>query len=602
VVRRAPGRLDARVLLGQFYTPPAVANLLVALTIDGERASILDPACGDGALLCSAYDLLVRGGLAHADVLDRLWGFEVSPAAAQQAARALQERGAGGAPRILVGDFFDRDPDDPAIPRFDCIIGNPPYLRTQNQDDLDPAVRARLFAAAARAGVAAHTKTDLFGFFIYHALRFLKVGGRLGFITPASWLTSEYAVSLQTLLTNELQLTAIVSSSAESFFPQVAVHTVLILAERVDPGAVGGEAVLRFVTLRRPLAGDPQALARAIRGATRSYEDERLRVHVVPLASERAALAAAPGVARNWSRLLRAPLSFEKMAASPAFTTLEQIATVSLGYKSLQNDFYYVDEAIIAEHGIEPRFLEPIVMLGDMDGRRYFQEPAPVRWVFICRETEAELQGTGALRYIEAMAGRAIRARKQSGAGRTIQEVLAAQGGGHWYGPKARPHAANIWLRKAFDGVHAPLLFAQASVVDQRCNYLEPVPGLSWELLAAALTSTTFAYALEICGSASMGGGALEAATTRLRTYPVFDPRPLGSEDRAELVRLARLVWTEERPLDRSGTDCISGPRLCALDAWVLARTGTELSVERLHADLHDACRTRIRVARHRMG
>ena len=322
----------------------------------------------------------------------------------------------------------------------------------------------------------------------------------------------------------------------------------------------------------------------------------------MPLASERSALAATPGVARNWSRALRAPLSFEPMATSPAFTTLEQLATVSLGYKSLQNDFYYVDRATIEAHGIEPRFLQPIVMLGDMDGQRYLQRPEVTRWVFLCRETPAQLRGTGALRYIEAMAGRPIRARKQSGTGETIAEVLAAQSGGLWYGPKARPHAAHVWLRKAFDGVYAPLLFAQASVVDQRCNYVEPRDPLGWELLAAVLTSTTFAYALEICGSASMGAGALEAATTRLRTYPVFDPRPLDLAEQAELVRLARLVWTEERPLDRSATTCLPGRCLGALDAWVLARMDAGLSVERLHADLHDACRTRIHLARGRSG
>jgi hypothetical protein len=456
--------------------------------------------------------------------------------------------------------------------------------------------------------VQVHAKTDLFGFFMVHASRFLRLGGRLGFITPASWLTSEYAASLQVLLTGALRLSAIVSSSAESFFPEVDVHTVLVLAQRVDPAVDEPQAALRFVTLRRPLAELTagaryerlRVLAREITETSAPWEDGRLRVHVVPAAHERAALAAAPGVARNWSRHLRAPLSFERLFRGSAFTSLAQVGRVALGYKSLQNEFYYVDRATIDAHGIEARFLEPVVMLGDLDGLRYLQTPAAARWVFICREPQDALRGTGALRYIEAMAGRPVAQRKQSGPRRTIREVLAAQGGGLWYGPKARPHPAHVWLRKAVDTVYAPLLFSEARVVDQRCNLVEPGAGLAWELLAAVLTATTFAYALEVCGAASMGAGALEAATTRLRTYPVFDPRPLSAADRAELVRLARVVWTQERPLDLGRADRGPGPELLALDRWVLARAGEPLAAEQLHRDLDDACATRLRVARAR--
>ncbi len=612
-----PGGPDEQTLLGQFYTPPAVADLLVALTLEGSEGeagppTILDPACGDGALLASAYEWLAARGYLHAQLLESLWGFELSQAAATAATAALAARGEGS-PYILAGDFFAREPGQFAgareVPGFDRIIGNPPYLRSQNQDDLDPAYRARLFQAAARAGVRPHAKTDLFGFFIYHASRFLKIGGRLGFITPASWLTSEYAAALQTLLVGELRLSVIVSSSAESFFPEVDVHTVLLLAERVDPAAGERGAALRFVTLRRPLAeltagGERhdrvRALAREIREGTAPREDEVLRVHVVPVAGERAALAAAPGVARNWSRHLRAPLSFERLFGGPAFTSLGQVGRVALGYKSLQNEFYYVDRATIDAYSIEARFLEPIVMLGDLDGLAYLQGPAEGRWIFLCRESEDALRDTGALRYINAMAGRTVAQRKQSGAGRTIREVLAAQGGGLWYGPKARPHPAHIWLRKAIDTVYAPLLFKAARVVDQRCNYVEPLDGLAWEPLAAVLTATTFAYALEVCGAASMGAGALEAATTRLRTYPVFDPRMLNTAEQAELVGLARVVWTQERPLDLGRADGRPGPGLLALDRWVLARAGGRLAAEQLYEDLHGSCDTRIRVARAR--
>src|ERR1017187_3704605 len=36
---------------------------------------------------------------------------------------------------------------------------------------------------------------------------------------------------------------------------------------------------------------------------------------------------------------------------------------------------------------------------------------------------------------------------------KTISEVLSEQGAGKWCAPKAKPHPAHVWIRKAFDTV-----------------------------------------------------------------------------------------------------------------------------------------------------
>jgi type I restriction-modification system DNA methylase subunit len=186
--RQLPAR--ERTLLGQFYTPRPVADLLVALTVDPTHTKILDPGCGAGELLLSAYDHLAARG--HPDPL-----VEPSPASTStpppppsppaNCPTATPAPRPPSPPEISSPSPADPDP-------WDCILANPPYVRSQHQDARDPAARARLFAAAARAGVDADAKTDLFAFFLYQALSaHLKFGGRLGFITPATWLTSRYA-------------------------------------------------------------------------------------------------------------------------------------------------------------------------------------------------------------------------------------------------------------------------------------------------------------------------------------------------------------------------------------------------------------------------
>lgn len=327
-----------QILLGQFYTPRPVADLLVASTIDGERPFVLDPGCGSGTFLMSAYSYLAYAAtLSHKELLSIIWGFDVSPFAAELAVINLYRQDMAeyeNFPRINVSNFFNRSSKDtiefPApqaasgtlkvpvpIPSFDCIVGNPPYLRSQNQDDLDPNYRKRLFQTAVAAGFDAGAKTDLFAFFIYHSTKMMKEGARLGFVTPASWLTSDYAITLQKALLDTIRIQAVIASNAESFFPQVDVNTVLLIAEKGQKNAP--DEPIRFVTLKQPISvltsGSGEYWARVVAlsqalESNVSVENEKYRIKLVDPASERKALNDDRTKPRNWSKFLRAPLSY----------------------------------------------------------------------------------------------------------------------------------------------------------------------------------------------------------------------------------------------------------------------------------------------------
>jgi hypothetical protein len=209
-----------------------------------------------------------------------------------------------------------------------------------------------------------------------------------------------------------------------------------------------------------------------------------------------------------------------------------------------------------------------------------------------------DLRGTGALKYIEAMADRSAAEKKQTGKSQTIREALEAQSGGIWYAPKARPNKRHIWLRKAVDGVFAPYVFETPTLVDQRCNSLSPVEGIQWQELAAVLTTTLFAYSVEINGSASMGAGALEAPTTKLRGYPVLDVHALSAKERKHLVSLASSVWKSGTPVNWSDEAAHPDKALQELDRWVLATSERKVSRDKLYSDLRAVCLSRISVAK----
>lgn len=283
-----------------------------------------------------------------------------------------------------------------------------------------------------------------------------------------------------------------------------------------------------------------------------------------------------------------------------SFVPLDSLAEVSLGFKSLQNNFFYVSEATIETYKIEKRFLKPILMLRDLDSGAYLQNVDAQTWLFHCQERMLDLRGTGALRYIETMADHTASEKKQSGKGTTIKKALEAQGGGLWYAPKALPHKRNIWIRKGISGIFAPFLFETEALADQRLQGVTARVelGITWEELAAVLTLSAFAYSVEINGSSSMGAGVLEAPTTKIRGYPVLDLQQLKKTDRTRLVSLARSVWLKESPVDWSQGKAMVGKHLEALDEWMLQTIGSKVTTTVLYKDLHEACLARVGLAK----
>jgi hypothetical protein len=77
---------------------------------------------------------------------------------------------------------------------FTAVIGNPPYVLMQNAGlPLQEQYLGRHYRAA-------RYKIDTYMVFMERALQLLRRGGRLGFITPSSFLLNKYAESLRDLL------------------------------------------------------------------------------------------------------------------------------------------------------------------------------------------------------------------------------------------------------------------------------------------------------------------------------------------------------------------------------------------------------------------
>lgn len=327
-----------RILLGQYYTPAALADVVLSMTLRDHDRAILDPAVGSGTFLLRAYDRLRRKyRLDHADVLDSLWGIDISAFATELAVINLCRQDLSiqtNFPRVTVRDFFTVSPSDnielpvsratlgsmelvsSPLPAFDAVVGNPPFVRSQQLDDLDTQYKLRLSRLARDAGVYVDAKFDAFAYFLLHAYKFLHPGGSLGFVTSAAWLTSQYGAFLQRYLLEKFRIKVVLFSESEPFFPHQDINTVVVIAERPELDAPPASGEIRFVTLTRTLAdilpapstaqywtdldGVVDAWLQSPEGVYRGF-----RVSLCDAASELVALINSPRTPRNWAAPLR---------------------------------------------------------------------------------------------------------------------------------------------------------------------------------------------------------------------------------------------------------------------------------------------------------
>ena len=193
---------------------------------------------------------------------------------------------------------------------------------------------------------------------------------------------------------------------------------------------------------------------------------------------------------------------------------------VSLGYKTLMNDFFYLDQDTIDVWSIEERFLRPILRLSDLDPNAYRQPTSGKIKLFYCTVEPGDLRGTGAGAYIEWAARQETGAKKQSGSPMTWSEALEKQGGTYWWRPKAALKPTKIALRKGIDTIHAPFIFAKPVNVDQRLYTLKPGESVDEGLVTAYLCSSLFSLALEVNADLGLGAGVLTFGTRKLIDLP----------------------------------------------------------------------------------
>lgn len=249
---------------GKISTDPDLAALLAHLTIPsreggsslsqgsesvtgGSDSGVLDPCCGDGALLSAAYDRLLDLGSVHEEAIASLAGVEADPVAARLACvRLALKQPASLAPNPPISvDHADMFASAATIEEADVVLMNPPFRRYEAQDHhpVPPALRT-YYDEAIRTLDGAPPRTtgqqaNLFNSYVEYVAKAVSEDTRVGVILDNKWYHNGYGKRLRELLLERFEIECIVEYPHQGFFSGFTIATSMLVARRtghVDPG------------------------------------------------------------------------------------------------------------------------------------------------------------------------------------------------------------------------------------------------------------------------------------------------------------------------------------------------------------------------------
>ena len=261
---------EERHRLGQFYTPPPIAELIVKWAVRSSKDVVLDPAVGSGTFLVKAYQRLMElkveqtrksrepkdAGVIHKEILSQIFADDINPFPAHLTSMNLAMRNVQyptSEMNIIVEDFFNlrskmnvlapyviKTPKGEIrrqlkIPSFDVVVANPPYTRwVEIQDKTKKAINTSIGELLKKYKLSGGIgkETGIYVHFIMHAYEFLKKNGRLGMIVSSSWLQSNYGVNFVNFLLDYFKVKAVIDFNQRLFrIPLVATCVLLLEKE-----------------------------------------------------------------------------------------------------------------------------------------------------------------------------------------------------------------------------------------------------------------------------------------------------------------------------------------------------------------------------------
>jgi adenine-specific DNA-methyltransferase len=179
--------------LGQYFTPPHIARLMVAMLKASTKSAILEPSSGTGVFL---------DALREANYID-VQGVELDSELAKHVYFQVEN-----------ASFVSWRPTQ----TFAAVIGNPPYIRWKNLED----EQRNEITLSRHWGTLFNSLSDYLNVFIVNSIDVLQEDGELVFITPSFWLHTQHAEGVRNYLMQNGGITHLVSFGESQVFDGVS--------------------------------------------------------------------------------------------------------------------------------------------------------------------------------------------------------------------------------------------------------------------------------------------------------------------------------------------------------------------------------------------
>lgn len=539
---------------GGYYTPDAIGQFLAAWAIRSPSDEVLEPSCGDGALLAAAARRLLTLGASPIHAGHQLQGLELFASEAELARARLAHLGILEKNAITTGDFFEFDDQAWGIigRRFDVVLGNPPFLRYHTFPE---AQRQRAFRIMQTAGLNPTRLTNSWVPFLIAASLRLKANGRLAMVIPAELLQVKYAEETRAFLARHFGAIALITFR-RLVFPEIQQEVVLLLAEKkpesesgIDVIELGDAADLTDVAVTLRERPHLKTIDHAQEKWTQYYLEER-EIALLRAVKERADI-------RRFG----------------------QLGCVDVGVVTGNNAFFVLNESQAQTLGLTERTLPLVGRTAQIPGLELTRE----EWQRL-READSlcHLLNLPAVPFAELPPK--AQAYVRSGEEQGIHTGFKCRNRKLWY------IVPSLWSPDAFlfRQIHQyPKLVvngAGATSTDTIHRVRIHEPQKAGQIAAAFLNSLTFAFS-EVIGR-SYGGGVLELEPNEAEQIPV----PFFEDVRLDFAELDRLERMGDIEAILSQTDALllqekSG--FSASEAAVFRQIWRKLSGRRLGRKLH---------------
>ena len=207
---------------GVVYTPTEMADYVAFEMLKYKRngfegrIEILDPAVGEGELLISMINAVKENGLPIKAV-----GYETDEVVATKTQDLLQGMYPEASIEIRTGDFLEAV-ENKSVGKYDLVIANPPYVRTQIMGSEKAQEIAEKLKLAGRV--------DIYYAFLLYTKNVLKEDGISGYITSNKFMTIKAGNSVRNYMIQNYNIHRITDLGDTKLFTASVLPCIMIFS------------------------------------------------------------------------------------------------------------------------------------------------------------------------------------------------------------------------------------------------------------------------------------------------------------------------------------------------------------------------------------